>query len=493
MTSSRSSRKRTGKSFFEEEISSFALFYQLTHMSATAAAGISRHRLFDLARRLPSPPARYFDEVQTLVDGMRMNYPDACRIIGGRAKSLEVKTFLLRLADSLRSGEPMAPFLAQEAAVQGNNYEGEYDRQLEGLKKWSDGYTAMMVSVALVVIINMVSTMIYNIGIPMMVGMAVAACVTGFVVAYILSRAAPQEVMSVPWKQGSEEQQRVLKLFKIFAPLALVVCLGLMVLGLDWGWNLIVTGLCLLPVGIASLKVGGTTFKKDTEVSSFLRSLGGTATSRGTTLGTALTEMELDSFPTLTPNIETLTRRLRAFVKPDICWGRFAKETGSLLISQTTGVFFSATNLGGDPETAGHLTSSFAMKTAMLRAKRRGVAATFTWLTVVMHTVMAGLMIFLVEILKQFMEMLNAAMSFEGQEEMMQQMAGRVTAFSTPPIGLLDTMTIGMILVLTFINGFAIIANEGSHLIKMTFYLSIMMFATGVCYRIVPSMVQGLM
>ena len=71
--------------------------------------------------------------------------------------------------------------------------------------------------------------------------------------------------------------------------------------------------------------------------------------------------------------------------------------------------------------------------------------------------------------------------------------AGRVMAFSTPPVALLDTMTIGMILVLTFINGFAIIANEGSHLIKMTFYLSIMMFATGVCYRILPPMVQGLM
>jgi archaellum biogenesis protein FlaJ (TadC family) len=335
--------------------------------------------------------------------------------------------------------------------------------------------------------------MIYNVGIPMMAGMAVAACATGFLVAYILSRAAPQEVMSVPWKQGSEEQQRVLKLFKIFAPLALVVCLGLMVLGLDWGWSLIVTGLCLLPVGIASLKVDGTTFKKDTEVSSFLRSLGGTATSRGATLGSALNEMELDSFPMLTPNIETLTRRLRAFVKPEICWGRFAKETGSMLISQTTGVFFSAINLGGDPETAGHLTSSFAMKTAMLRAKRRGVAATFTWLTVVMHTVMSGLMIFLVEILKQFMEMMNAAMSFGGQEDMMEQMAGRVMAFSTPPVALLDTMTIGMILVLTFINSFAIIANEGSHLIKMTFYLSIMMFATGVCYRILPPMVQGLM
>ena len=118
MTSSKSSQKRTSKGFFEEEASGFDLFYQLVYMSATAAAGISRSRLFNLARRVPAPPSKYFDEVQTLVDSMRLNYPDACRIVGERAKSNEVKTFLLRLADSLRSGEPLAPFLARESSVQ---------------------------------------------------------------------------------------------------------------------------------------------------------------------------------------------------------------------------------------------------------------------------------------------------------------------------------------------------------------------------------------
>jgi flagellar protein FlaJ len=493
MTSSKSSQKRTSKSFFEGEVSGFDLFYQLVYMSATAAAGISRSRLFSLARRVPSPPAKYFDEVQTLVDSMRLNYPDACRIVGERAKSNQVKTFLLRLADSLRSGEPLAPFLARESGVQGENYENEYERQVESLKKWSDGYTAVMVSVALVVIINMVSTMIYNIGVPTMLGMTIAACITGFVVAYVLSRAAPQEVMNLAWREGSAEQRQAVSLIKIFSPLALIAFLAMSVLNVGWGWTLIVTGLFLLPMGIACYKVDSTTFLKDSEVSSFLRSLGGTATSRGSTLGDALGEMEMDSFPALTPNIQTLARRLRALVKPEICWNRFARETGSRLISQTTGVFFSAINLGGDPEQTGHLSSDFAMRTAMLRAKRRGVAATFTWLTVVMHSVMAALMVFLVEILKKFMELLDAAMSFEGQEEMMQQMGGRVMAFSTPPIELLDTLTIGMVLVLIFVNGFAIIANEGAHLAKISFYAAILMFTSGVSYLIIPSLVQGLM
>lgn len=492
MTSSKSSRKRTGKNY-SEETSSFELFYQLTYMSATAAAGISRHRLFDLARLVPVPPARYFDDIYGLVENMRYNYPNACRLVGGRVKSEEMRTFLLRLSDALSSGEPLAPFLAREAKVQSSNYENEYEREMESLKKWGDGYTAVMVSVALVVIINLVSTMIYDIGIPTMVGMIIVACITGFTVAWVISRAAPQEIQSKHWAEGSEEQRRGIKLLKVFGPLSAVAGLALILLGAGWGWTLIVASLFLLPIGIASLIADGKTVKKDEEISPFFRSLGGTATSRGTTLGNALTEIEMDSFPTLEQDINRLDLRLRAFVKPEICWAKFATEAGSLLISQTTGVFYTAIKLGGDPEQAGVLSSKFAMATTMLRAKRRGVAATFSWLTIIMHTVMAALMIFLLEIIKKFIEMLNTAMSVEGQDEAMQAIVGRVMAFSTPPVELLDRMTIGMVLVLIFVNAFAIIANEGAHMIKITFYISLMMFLSGMGFLIVPSLVQMVM
>ena len=105
MKSSQSSPKRNVKNYFEE-ISSFDLFYQLTYMTATAAAGISRARTFQLARDLPASPAKYFRSIYEFAENLRYNYPDAVRLVGEHVKSQYTKTFLLRFSDALRSGEP---------------------------------------------------------------------------------------------------------------------------------------------------------------------------------------------------------------------------------------------------------------------------------------------------------------------------------------------------------------------------------------------------
>ena len=97
MTSSRSWQKRSDRALseiFTEEISAFDIFHHLMYMSATAAAGISRSRLFDLARRLPAPTAKYFKEIYDLAEHLRYNYPDACRLVGERMRSEHMRTFL---------------------------------------------------------------------------------------------------------------------------------------------------------------------------------------------------------------------------------------------------------------------------------------------------------------------------------------------------------------------------------------------------------------
>jgi archaellum biogenesis protein FlaJ (TadC family) len=113
--------KRTGKDSSDgaksenEDISDFDLFYQLTYLSATAAAGISRYRLFQLACTLPSDSAKYFGDIYDLVANLRYDFPDACRMVGMRVKSENLRAFLLRLSDALRSGEPIPGFMAREA------------------------------------------------------------------------------------------------------------------------------------------------------------------------------------------------------------------------------------------------------------------------------------------------------------------------------------------------------------------------------------------
>ncbi len=485
-----SSRKRSVKAYFEE-ISSFDLFYELTYMAATAAAGISRSRIFQLARDLACPPSKYFKNIHEVAENLRYNYPDAVRLVGEKTDSKETKTFLLRLSDALRSGEPLIGFLQRESEVQGNHYENDYLRKLESLKKWTDAYVAMTVSAALIVIINMVSTMIYNVGATSMTLMTMVAVAASFGVAWILFRASPKETLMVSLKLGSQAMRRSRKLFTLCCPLAIGAALLMGALGIDKGWLLIAAGVCLLPVGLVARRADVEVNRKDEEISAFFRSIGGTATSRGTTLKEALAAIKIDSFPHLQPDIRMLDLRLKSFGQPAMCWEKFGQETGSQLADQGVEIFFEAVNLGGDPERAGNLTSAFTLKTAMLRGQRHGVSATFSWLTIVMHTVMAALMIFLLGVLEQFAVRLNEAMASatDGQDASAAFGLQNMFSFNAPQIQFLTTITIGMIILLALINAFAITASEGAHLIKITYYASILFILSGACFLIIPPVV----
>jgi len=483
MKSSTSFQKHIGRNSSSEDISDFELFYQLTYMSATAAAGISRSRIFELALRLSAAPATYFRDVSNLAGNLRYNYPDACRMVGLHIKAENLRTFLLRFSDALRSGEPVNTFLAREAEVQGENYSNVYERQLESLKKWNDGYIAVTVSVALIVIINMVSTMIYDIRKPTMIGMAATAVLMDFIVAWVLYRASPQESKSVSLAEGSEIQTLTLKLAKTLPPIAALSTVLLGMLGMNWGWIMIIAGVILAPVGIASFRADRETNQKDAEISSFLRSLGGQATSRGTTLTDALDHLKIDPFPALLPDIRLLNLRLRALSKPELCWSKFGTETGSKLINQTVNVFYEAIDLGGDPEQVGVLASLFALKTAMLRAKRRGISATFSWLTLIMHGVLVALMVFLLEILRAFINLLEGSMSPEQQQTLMEM---DVLAFDIPDIGFLYAMVVSVAIGLSLINAFVITASEGALLSKAFYYLSILLVSSGIGFLLVP-------
>ena len=491
MMSSPSSPRRNARDYFEE-ISAFDLFFQLTYMSATAAAGISRSRIFELARRLACPPARFFKEIDEVASNLRFNYPDAVRMTGERTKAEDVKTFLLRLSDALRSGEPLPAFLAREAEVQGDHYANDYETKLESLKKWTDAYTAVTVSSALIVIMIMVSTMIYSMNPIAMAGMIVVAIGGAFSVAWIMLRTSPQEILDVSLAKGAKQQKLAYKLARILIPLSiLAVVVTVYLLNLDKGWVLIIFGALLAPAGFIYSMSQSKTEKKDREISDFLRSIGGAATSRGTTLKEALATLRLDAFPTLRPDIRMLDLRLKSFGKPRLCWDMFGTETGSKLAEQATGVFTEAVGLGGDPERAGNLTSMFAMKTAMLRAKRRGVAATFSWLIIVMHAVMTGLMVFLLGILNQFAVRMAAVMKDAGGTSALGSMGlGGMFQFNEPQMQFLANLIVGMTILLSFVNAFAVVAAEGSHLIKTTFYAAILLVISGFLLLIGPSLVK---
>lgn len=500
MISSASLRKPAARSSSKQRdivlkpIAPFDMFYQLTYMSAMASAGLSRAKTFELAAESASPVANYFKAINMLVDEFRYDYPEACRRVGIKAKSDNMRSFLLRLSDALRSGEPLAEYLAREAEVQGEDYQNQYERNLESLKQWSNAFSSIVISVALIVIIQVISSMIYSLNPTVITMLVMTGVVMSGFSAWIIWRSAPQEIMTVNPAKGSPEQRRALRLFRTLGPLTFAVAAVLMMLGVPTGFILIITACMILPVGVMSLISDKRTNKKDVEFSTFLRSTGGMATASGTTLKEALTKIDLSSFPTLETDIQRLSKRLQARVDPEICWTRFGMESGSRLVSDVTKIFYSAIKVGGDPERVGYLCSLFVAKTAQLRAKRRLTAGTFSGLTTVMQAVVAGLMVFVLSIVVNFAEMIELLMPAE--EEMVEgrpDMSMGLASFSTSELQFLSTITLVMIVTLALVSAAAIILSDGGTKLKVSFYLSLTVFISGVCMLVVPPLVAGIL
>ena len=371
-------------------------------MSAIATAGVPRGVIFAEAARLPYVSSRYFADVNTLCSQLNYDYAEACKLVGEAAAVGEVKSLLLRLSSSLSSGESETVFFNREAHVQAESYGNEYERQIESTRKWTDSYVALIVSASLIIIVAVISMMIYQVGLVMVLGLAGLTATVTVAGAWIIYRAAPKERKTHALPERSREQRLARKLFKLLLPLAITVGALSVLLGLDLGWTMILVAVLLMPVGLMGRLDYRKIDKRDADIAAFLRVLGGVTKATGTTLTEALSRIDIRATGSLAPEVKKLYVRVDSGIDPELCWQKFVAETGSELVDRAVRIFWDGTNKGGDPEEVGARASFFAMNTALLRAKRRMVSATFEWLSIPMHGAIAGLLIFIVQIMNLF-------------------------------------------------------------------------------------------
>ena len=310
--------------------------------------------------------------------------------------------------------------------------------------------------------------------------------------AWILSRSAPAEkrALFAEGKDGPKLQRLARTLTTFGGAAAVIICIPLAMFVIDLGYALILAGLCMLPAGITSLMAGREAARKDTEIGSFLRSLGTYATSTGTTIGESLDRLDLSSFPTINPDLKRLRARMRASIDPTLCWKKFSEETGSRLIMETTVIFNDAIGLGGAADTVGLFAAQYAALTNTLRAKRLVVSSTFTSLTIVMHGVLAVMMIVILEIIRNFSQIIDESMA--AASEALDATTMPLPTFGSPDISFLEPVAIGMVIALAFINAYAVAVTDGEHLIKSTLYLSALLILSGVAMVFVPPAVANM-
>lgn len=482
--------KSKEKSSEELEMDFFCL---LSYMAAIATSGIDRGGLFSYASKLPYISAQYFKKVVFVAKAFNHDYAEACNIVGQATDQAIVKELLLRLSGALSSGENIADFLERESVVFSETYGNSYERKLDSLAKWTDAYIALIMTTAIVTVMAVVTLMIGNATASFIISLSVITIIVTLAGAWFIYSATPKETKVHSLQHRSKEQEIARKLARIILPAGVIAAAGAFLAKAGLGWALIITGVFLLPIGVLAkfddIKIG----KRDADVSGLLRSLGGISQATGVTVNEAMGRLDFRSIGSLQAEVNLLFTRLLARIDPALCWNRFVCETGSEQVNRSVRIFWDAVSLGGEPQRIGNDASNFAMKISLLRAKRSMIGNGFLWLSLTMHVVLCGLLVFIYETMVTFSSLIqkiapaNTSLQFSPNIPM-------VALFNsdTNQLGLLYFMIIVIVLVLSFANAFSVYSVHGGHIFNLVLFLSIALEIAGVSILVMPSIVNML-
>ncbi|NQW17890.1 MAG: archaellar assembly protein FlaJ [Chloroflexi bacterium] len=471
----------------------FDLLMQVQYMASMAMAKASRDLLFEKAASMNLTSTPYFRDVQTMTTKLGLDYSQACTMVAERTDKHDISQFLLRTAGSMKSGEDEGIFLTRESEVLAEQYSEKYGRDVESLKKWTDAYTALVVSVGLVVVVSIISMMIYQISTIFLVGVSFTAVGAVSLGAWIIYLSAPKEAFVRTKGLSSKDQKRAMSLFKILVPPgAALASITLITVGL--GPAMIVIALVLLPPGFMMNRDSKKIARRDVDMAVFVRILGGVASAIGTTLGEAIGRIDRRSMSAIQDDIEKLDIRLKAGIKSDLCWQRFIDDSGSELIDRTTRIFVDGTSSGGEASEIGNGASFFAQQLVLLREKRSLVASSFAYLVPPLHASVVGLMVFIVNVLSLFSSQLTAAV-VDVQTD--PNTAGQsvpslgLGTFSSLDMDFLNLLVTATVLMLTFANGFVMATVGGGHWMKMAYSFAILALITGFMMTVIPGMSES--
>lgn len=473
------------KASIDPDLLGFDLLFQLTHLSCIAAAGMTRSRMFARTAGIPSSTAFYFAEVERVARSMNLPYPEACRIVGEVCPEQDIKNLLLRFSSAMQTGERESDFLKAEAALQADVYGNVYERKLETLKKWTDAFTALIMSSALIIVVATVSTMIYDLGTTFVIGLVVAMMGISALGVWIIFRSSPREIKTLRGKAGEASQRRANKVFTVMFPGAIAGSALLWLLGVDIGFIFMAAGVMVFPIGWVAMSIDKSVARQDADLGTFLRVLGNTMTAIGTTPAVAISRMDLRSMQSLAGPVKRLRERLMARVSTELAWGRFVQDTGSELASRTVQVFVDGVTQGGDAEEVGRRASLMALKVNELRAKRKLVAGSFTYLALAMHVVVVFLLVFILEIVSGFNGLMEGAASAAVPGGPSASL-GSIMSFNVANLALLRMVMTPVVLTLSVVSALAPKIADGGYSRTLFWNLALTLFTTGMALAAAP-------
>jgi flagellar protein FlaJ len=461
----------------------FDLFTHISYMASMATAKASRDVMFQYAATLNLSSTAYFLDINTLVNRLKYDYSEACRAIADRTDDHDVSSLLLRMSGSLSS---------REAAVMAELYRATYETNIESLRKWTDAYSAMIVSAGLIVVVSIISMMIWSLGPGMILMTGTVTMTVAIIGSWTIYLAAPKESFTRTAGLSAPNQLVAANLFRYLVPTGFIVGLvATLATGGQLGIGMLIFGVSLLPAGFIMNLDAGRLLKLDADVATATRMLGGVTDAIGTTVSDALSKVDRRSLGSLEPYFRRLEVRVRSGITPDRCWDHLIQESGSELMERTINIFWDALTIGGNPLVTGKTAAFFSAEIALLREKRSLVAQTFGYLTVPLHAAMVGLLIFIVNVMQLFAEsMLSDTSSADpsGSGAPIPDIAGSsgFNTFANVNFEFLNIIITMVVVVFTIANAVAPWAASGGHRMRAGYQIGVMMVVSGICMTIIP-------
>ncbi|HXH22559.1 MAG TPA: hypothetical protein VNN10_11050 [Dehalococcoidia bacterium] len=479
-------------SLFAREPIDFDLITQLTHMSGVATSGLARDKLFEGTAELDYSTSKYFRRVHRVARRLNYDYSRACEMVAEHVKRDSIQNLLLHFATALSSGESEAAFLERETEVQLELYGKKYERDMESLKKWTDAYVALMVSTTLIVVITLVSMIIYPFGMAAIFGLASIVMIATTAGAWVIFAVSPHEVKTHRLQRRSAEQTQMEAMAPVLITAAGGALAGIWML-FGMGLALIVSAVCLAPIGFLAWRDDQRIDRRDRDLAVFLRGLGSVMGASTTTVAEGLRRMNRKALGAMEPHVHRLYVRLSNDISPELTWLRLCGETGSELVTRSVRIFWDGVRTGGDPTVVGSLAASFAQKVSLMRQTRALVANTFMFVVVPMHAALLGILLFVTQVMRIFGEQLAAVQDENLSSDIVREAGvNSFITFAAPDFGLIGlfvSISIGM---LTIANSFAPYAASGGHKFKFFAFAAVMMLLSGLAMLTVPPLVDGL-
>ncbi len=435
----------------------------LLYVRCLATSAISRLQLFsitaqkDVFRHIAS----YMKRISILTEKWRYGQADACEAVSRKAPTKAFKEFLLRMAQSIRAGEPIQDFLSREYTNFMTIHPEQRERSLQRLRHLADAYSAVFTSgVFLAVISILIVTMLpFSALLPMLMIVAASIMAGLNMVAVIMFKAAkPDDVLI-----SEKTKPRTRRILELFAVSSIAAAALLLLATQSYGSNisLLAASLPILAAGVAGKLYVKTVKKREEAYQAFLRNLL-SYLSGGVPVLLALKNILDVKYGALTKPIKNLYAKLVLRIDPQIAWRAFEIETGSELIRRLDATLLDTVYKGGDIAETGKLVNQLYTAFMAIRRRRYQVVSYFQGIITPLHAAMCALM----GMISAFFKLLFQYASM---------VSTIVTFMYVPPIEFIDLYLIFLIVTFSISNAMALYFIEGDSRYSFLFYLGLLL------------------